>query len=63
MEAMLKKALGASEVASTGYSGGGCINSGQTYLVDGRKVYVKRNSDSKVTVAASRMQCYKACSC
>ena len=50
IEEILKKSLGYSIVKPTGHRGGGCINQGESYEVDGgKKVFVKQNSDRIVS--------------
>ena len=50
IEEILKKSLGYSVVKPTGHRGGGCINQGESYEVDGgKKVFVKQNSDKIVS--------------
>ena len=44
MEAVLKSELGCSTVKPFGSGGGGCINSGSGYIIDGEKVFIKYNS-------------------
>ena len=50
IEEILKKSLGYSVVKPTGHRGGGCINQGESYEVDGgKRVFVKQNSDKIVS--------------
>ena len=44
METLLKNELGCLSVKPCGGGGGGCINNGIGYIVDGKKVFVKYNS-------------------
>ena len=46
MEKFLKTSLNLRNVQATNQFGGGCINQGQTFIVDdNNKIYVKQNSD------------------
>ncbi|XP_068205483.1 ketosamine-3-kinase-like isoform X3 [Palaemon carinicauda] len=43
----IREALGTSRFVATGQMGGGCINEGEVYEVDHKKVYLKRSSKEK----------------
>ena len=46
MEHFLKTSLNLQNVQATNQFGGGCINQGQTFIVDdNNKIYVKQNSN------------------
>ncbi|XP_068204972.1 ketosamine-3-kinase-like isoform X1 [Palaemon carinicauda] len=47
MHDAIRQALGTSRFVATGQTGGGCINKGEVYEADHRKVYLKRSSKEK----------------
>ena len=51
MEALLKKELGTSTLKAFGTAGGGCISSGQSYITDSGKVFVKVNGKKGVRIS------------
>ena len=49
LEEFLKKSLNFKTVKATSHYGGGCISQGQSFEVDdGKKIFVKQNSDKIV---------------
>ena len=57
MEEVLKRELSTVQLVALGRSGGGCISDGQSYQTDSGKVFVKYNTDSKVSWKGGVVNC------